>query len=377
MNILILPDSFKNCLSSVAVGQALAEGVRRVFPKAHIEQYPVADGGEGTVEAFVAATSGEIVTCTCHDALGREIEGFYGLLPDGTAVIEMAAASGIQLLTSEELNPLLTSTFGTGELLKAALENGASEIILGLGGSVTNDGGTGMAKALGYRFLDKNDDEIAEGGGALSHLVKIDNSQVNKLVEKAKIRIACDVQNPLTGPNGASAIYGPQKGASPQMVNTLDHNLKHLAHIIHQDLHVQVDTIPGAGAAGGMGAGSVAFLAGELIPGFDIVTDVLHLKDKVSQADIILTGEGKIDAQTLQGKTPYAVAQLAKAANKKVIAFAGYLGEDHRVLYNHGFDAVFPIAEKPMSLDESLRNAHPLLANASERAFRMLKHTIK
>lgn len=372
MNVLILPDSFKNCLSSVEVGQALTEGIRRVFPDAHIEQYPVADGGEGTVEAFVAATNGKLITCPTHDALGKEIEGFYGLLPDGTAVIEMAAASGIQLLSSEELNPLVTSTYGTGEILLSALKEGASQIILGLGGSVTNDGGTGMAKALGCRFFNEKGDEIDEGGGGLSELAKIDISQLSNLVKEANIRIACDVKNPLTGPEGASAVYGPQKGASPEMVSTLDNNLSHLAQIIKRDLDKDVEILPGAGAAGGMGAGSVAFLGGKLIPGFDIVTDVLKLKEKVEKADIILTGEGKIDAQTLEGKTPFAVAQLAKGAGKKVLAFAGYLGEDHRLLYDHGFDAIFPIAEKPMTLDESLRKAHSLLANAAERAFRML-----
>ncbi len=372
MNILILPDSFKNCLSSTGVANALTEGIRRVFPEAKIEQYPVADGGEGTVKAFVNATGGKIIKCPAHDALGREIEGFYGLLPDDTAVIEMAAASGIELLKPEEKNPLITSTYGTGEIIKEALENGAQKIILGLGGSVTNDGGTGMAKALGYRFLDINDKEIAEGGGALSDLAKIDNSAVADNVKKATFLIACDVQNPLTGESGASAVYGPQKGATPTMVKQLDANLHHLAETIKQDLGTDVENTPGAGAAGGMGAGSLAFLGGTLQAGFDIVTQTLSLKEKVAQADIIITGEGKIDAQTKQGKTPYAVAQLAKAADKKVLAFAGYLGADHRELYDHGFDAIFPIAQKPMTLDESLNTAPTLLANAAERAFRML-----
>lgn len=371
MNVLILPDSFKNCLSSVAVAEALEEGIRRVFPAAVIEKYPVADGGEGTVEAFVAATQGTLCSCPTHDALGRAINAFYGLLPDGTAVIEVAAASGIQLLKTEEMNPLLASSYGTGEIILSALQQGVRLFILGLGGSVTNDGGMGMAKALGYRFLDINGEPIAEGGGALGDLHRIDSTQVSPLLREAQFRVACDVQNPLTGTNGASAIYGPQKGATPAMVTLLDAYLKHLAEVMKTDLEVAVELMPGAGAAGGLGAGAVAFLRGELMPGFDIVTEELNLKESVARADIILTGEGKIDAQTLEGKTPYAVAQLAKASGKKVLAFAGTLGEGYRVLYQHGFDAIFPIAEGPMTLEDSLKNASSLLANAAERAFRM------
>lgn len=372
MNILILPDSFKDCLSSSEVAKAISEGIHRVFPDANINNYPVADGGEGTVEAFVEATGGEIVSCKAHDALGRTIDAFYGKLPDGTAVVEMAAASGIQLLKDDEKNPLITSTFGTGEIILEALKQGHSNIILALGGSVTNDGGTGMAKALGYKFLDSNGIEIAEGGGSLDRLASIDNTKLSPLLKNANFTIACDVQNPFTGENGASAIYGPQKGATPEMVKQLDSNLSHLAEILRQQKYQDIEHLSGAGAAGGMGGGAVAFLAGKLKAGFEIVTEVLDLENKVGQADIIITGEGKIDAQTLEGKTPFAVAQLAKDANKKVIAFAGYIGNNHRVLYQHGFDAIFPIAEKPMSLDESISKAAPLLSNAAERAFRML-----
>lgn len=372
MKILILPDSFKNCLSSVEVGTALSEGILRVFPKASITSYPVADGGEGTVEAFVAALHGKMIKCKAHDALGREIEAFYGLLPDGTGVIEVAAASGIELLTQEEKNPLIASSFGTGEIIKKVLQLGTKKIILGLGGSVTNDGGTGMAKALGYRFLDQDNKEIPEGGGHLDQIVKIDTSGVMPEIANCEFQIACDVQSPLCGPEGASTVFGPQKGASPEMVTLLDKNLAHLAQAISKDLKQDIAELAGAGAAGGLGAGAVAFLGGKLIPGFDIVTAVLALKDKVKNADIVITGEGKIDAQTLQGKTPFAVAQLAKAEGKKVLAFAGYLGSDHRVLYQHGIDAIFPIADRPMTLDESLANAADLLANAAERAFRMM-----
>lgn len=372
MNVLILPDSFKNSLSSAKVGEALAAGIRRVAKDAHIAHYPVADGGEGTVDAFVAATHGKVISCPTHDALGRAIEGFYGLLPDGTVVVEMAAASGIQHLSANELNPLLTSTYGTGEIILSALNNGHSQFIIGLGGSATNDGGTGMARALGYRFQNKEGQEIADGGAALSQLEKIDDSQVSKWVKNATFRIACDVQNPLAGPQGASVIYGPQKGATPAMVKTLNKSLAHLAKIIAQDLHIDVEDLPCGGAAGGLGAGAFAFLGGQLMPGFEIVSEILDLKNEVQKSDIVLTGEGKMDVQTCQGKTPYAVAQLAKAANKKVIAFAGQLGEDHHTLYNHGFDAIFPIADKPMTLNESITHTKALLSDTAERVFRVL-----
>lgn len=373
MNVLILPDSFKNCLTSVEVGDALAEGVLRVFPDAVVRKFPVADGGEGTVDAFVAAANGKKIACKAHDALGREINAFYGLLPDGTAVVEMAAASGIERISDKERNPLVASTFGTGEVIAKALEQGVKKIVLGLGGSATNDGGTGMAKALGYKFLDKNGNELREGGGALAELASIDASGVLPALRSVTFKVAVDVQNPLTGLLGASHVYGPQKGATPQMVEILDNNLSHLAKIITKDLGKEVEFVPGAGAAGGMGAGSLAFLNGELVPGFGIVTEVLQLSQKIAEADVVLTGEGMMDEQTLQGKTPFSVAQIAAKQGKKVFAFAGTLGAGYRALYNHGFTSVFPITEKPMTLAESMDNAAALLSNAAERAFRVLK----
>ena len=373
MHVLIVPDSFKNCLSSIKVGEALAQGVLRVFPDATIEKLPVADGGEGTVDAFIAASNGTKIACKAHDALGRIIDSFYGLLPDGTVVIEMAAASGIELLQPHEKNPMLTSTFGTGELIKAAIISGAKDIILALGGSATNDGGTGMAKALGFRFLNSMGDEIPEGGGALCDIVKIDTTNVISELKQVTFQIACDVQNPLVGDRGASAVYGPQKGASAEMVKELDANLTNLAAVIQVDLKVDVANVPGAGAAGGMGAGALAFLKGTLIQGFTIVSEVLDLPGKVAMADVILTGEGMIDTQTMNGKTPFSVAQLVKGTSKKVIAFAGTLGNGYEKLYQQGFTSIIPIAEKPMSLEESMEQAAVLLQNASERVFRLLK----
>lgn len=372
MKVLILPDSFKNCLSSFNVGTALSVGVLKAMPHAAVDIYPVADGGEGTVDAFIAAGNGKKVLCKTHDALGRETDGFYGILPDGQVVIEMAAASGIEKISNEEKNPLFTSTYGTGELILDAINNGATEIILGLGGSATNDGGVGMAKALGFRFLDRYNKEIPEGGGALDQLVQINTEYIHPKLHNITFKIAVDVQNPLTGKNGASHVYGPQKGATPKMVEQLDKNLLQLAKIIKNDLGLEVNDYPGAGAAGGMGAGSIAFLNGKLIPGFEIVTSVLELEDKVKKADIVLTGEGMIDRQTLNGKTPFSVAQLAEKYNKKVVAFAGTLGDGYQELYKHGFSSVLPITEKPVSLEESMANASTLLTNAAERVFRLL-----
>lgn len=355
------------------VGEALALGVQRVFPDAEIQKYPVADGGEGTVDAFVNTMHGEKIMCKAHDALGREIEAFYGKLSNNSAVVEMAAASGIEQIKEHEKNPLLASTFGTGELIVEAMDAGAKEIILGLGGSATNDGGTGMAKALGYRFLDKFGIEIPEGGGALNQLDKIDASQVHPKLKQTKFQVAVDVQNPLTGLNGASYVYGPQKGASPKMVKKLDRNLANLARVIARDLDVEVEQYPGSGAAGGMGAGALTFLEGQLIPGFEIVSNLLNLEEKIKNTDVVLTGEGMIDAQTLNGKTPYSVAQIASRHGKKVFAFAGTLGEGYRELYKHGFTSVFPITEKPVTLAQSMANASVFLTNAAERVFLLLK----
>lgn len=372
MNVLILTDSFKHCLSSLEVAGALEKGILKANPNASVVKVPVADGGEGTVDAFVSATNGRKVNCEVQDPLLRKVTGFYGILPDGTAVIEMAAASGIEYLTQEERNPLITSTFGVGELILAAIEGGAKNIIVGLGSSATNDGGAGMAKALGYKFLDSDGNELGQGGGALSNLVEIDASEVNPKLEGVKIVAACDVTNPLCGKEGASAVYGPQKGATPEMIPLLDENLNLLSKIIKRDLAKDVLLIPGAGAAGGLGAGIVAFANGELIPGFEIIKDTLSLEEKVQWSDIILTGEGRMDEQTKNGKTPFSVAQLGKKYNKKVIAFAGSLGRNVEALYNEGFASVFPISPGPLSLEESLEDASTNLNAAAERVFRLL-----
>ena len=374
MNILLAPDSFKDCLSATEVCRYLDHGIRRIYPHAEIKSIPVADGGEGFVAAMLTALGGTEINCPVRDPLGRRIHASYGILGDKqTAVIEMAAASGIELLKPDERNPLVTSTFGTGLLMRDAIERGCRKLIIGIGGSATNDGGTGMAKALGYRFLDHNGEEIDSGGGNLNQLAHIDHSSVFPLLKETEIRTACDVTNPLTGKHGAAAVYGPQKGAPPEMVAILDQNLEHLAQIIQRDLQVDVLKLVGGGAAGGLGAGLVAFSDARLQAGFDIVKEQTGLEKAVQQADIILTGEGKMDHQTKEGKTPWGVAQLALKHSKPCIGVAGSLGEGYDELYEEGFTALFALPNGPLSLHESLAQAPQLLADTVEQIFRIIR----
>ena len=378
MNIVIAPDSFKDCLSAADVAKYLAKGIERVNRDANIRMVPLADGGEGFVQTMISAIGGKTPSLTVSDPLGRGIPGFYGILNDGrTAVIEMAAASGIEHLSKEERNPLLTSTYGTGELMKDAMAKGCRKIIIGIGGSATNDGGAGMARALGYRFLDKDDKELMQGGGFLDQLVRIDVEGVTPLIKETEIWVACDVTNPLIGKHGASSIYGPQKGATPDMVEVLDQNLTHLAEIIKKDLGIDVSGLSGGGAAGGLGAGLVAFAGGELQPGFDIVKEQTQLDAEIKQADFVITGEGKIDAQTKHGKTPWGVAQIARKYNKPLIAVAGLLGDGYRELYDEGFTSIFALPNGPVTLEDSIRNAPGLLADAGERIYRIITVGIK
>ena len=372
MNVLIAPDSFKDCLEAAEVAGYLAEGVRRVIPDAVIRSVPLADGGEGFVQTMLSALGGERVTIQVFDPLRRPVLASYGILPDGTAVIEMAAASGIELLTRDERNPMRTTTYGTGQLMADAMKKACPKIIIGIGGSATNDGGMGMARALGYRFVDQEGNKVSWGGSSLADVAQIDLSDVNPLLAQTEILVACDVNNPLIGPRGASAVYGPQKGATPEMVAMLDRNLAHFAAIILRDLKVDVLSLPGSGAAGGLGAGLVAFAGARLQAGFDIVKEQTALEEAVRQADIVLTGEGKIDRQTKQGKTPWGVAQLALKHGKPLIAFAGFLGEGYRELYDEGFTSIFALPNGPASLDACIANAPALLTDCAEQVFRLL-----
>jgi glycerate kinase len=373
MNILIAPDSFKDCLTASEVATALKKGILEVIGDATIQTAPVADGGEGTVEAVIHATGGTRLTVKVRDPLMRQIESFYGITGDGlTAVIEMAAASGIELLQKGERDPWITSTYGTGQLILDALDKGCQRIMIGIGGSATNDGGAGMAKALGIRFLNRNSKEIEEGGGALGALHSIDLKGLDPRIMQTEILVACDVTNPLTGPEGASVIYGPQKGADPGMVARLDENLAHYARIVNNQMDREFSAIPGSGAAGGLGAGLMAFLDAKLASGFELVADTVLLEEKIAEADLVITGEGKMDHQTQFGKTPYGVAQMARKHGKPVIGVAGSLEEGAEVLYRHGFDLLLPIQEKPEELSLALKLAGEQLVRTGERIGRML-----
>lgn len=371
MNILICPDKFKDCLSAPDAGRCIARGISRA-PGSHVVQViPMADGGEGTLDALLGSLGGELVEVVVHDPLMRKVRAVYGMLDDSaTAVIEMAAASGLSLLGSGERDPLQTTTYGTGELIADALGRGCERIILGVGGSATVDGGCGMASALGVRFLDSHGQVLPPGGGALLELAEIDLSGLHGGLAGCTVEAACDVTNPLTGTNGSALVYGPQKGATEAEAGLLDKCLAHLAKQIEQWLHKRVESLPGAGAAGGLGAGIAAFLGGSLRPGVDLISGVVNLAGWINWADLVITGEGRMDRQTSFGKTPAGVARLCLAAGKPVVALTGAVHESE-VLYELGFRAVMPIADRPMSLEDSLARAGQLLEQAAERLMRL------
>ncbi|MCE0489685.1 glycerate kinase [Pantoea sp. Mb-10] len=358
MKIVIAPDSYKESLSALAVATAIEAGFREIFPTAEFVKIPVADGGEGTVDAMVAATQGQIIRLTVTGPLGQPVDAFYGLSGDaGTAFIEMAAASGLELVPATQRNPLITTSFGTGELIKNALDRGVGHIIIGIGGSATNDGGAGMVQALGARLLDAQERQIGFGGGALPALARIDIAQLDARLARCRIEVACDVTNTLIGEKGASAIFGPQKGATPERVAQLDRALAHFAQIIQRDLDRDVLDIAGGGAAGGMGAALHAFCQAELRRGIEIVTEALGLAEQVEDADLVITGEGRIDSQSINGKVPIGVAQVAKRFDKPVIGIAGSLTADVGVVHEHGLDAVYSVLFSVGTLEDALANA--------------------
>ena len=374
MKILIAPDSFKNALSAPGVAKALRKGLLKVLPEAEITVVPMADGGEGTMESLIEATQGSFVHVRVHDPLMREVDASFGITGDGnTAIIEMASASGIQLIRPEERDPWITSSYGTGELIRAALDRGCHTILIGIGGSATNDGGMGMARALGMEFTQVDGKPVSEGGGALGDVNRIDTSGLDPKVKNADIIVACDVTNPLTGPEGASQVYGPQKGAGDAMVNKLDGNLAHFAGIIREQLDLDVEYIPGAGAAGGLGAGMLAFLGARLLEGFPVIAGMRGLEDKIRAADLVITGEGKLDAQTRFGKTPFGVGEIARRNGKPVIAVAGAIGEGAEILYKDVFKAMFSILDGPIPLEEAISRTPELLEKAGQNIGRLLK----
>ncbi|HAS6142259.1 TPA: glycerate kinase [Vibrio vulnificus] len=358
MKIVIAPDSYKESLTAMDVAIAIEKGFKQVLPDAHYVKLPMADGGEGTVQSMVDATGGTIIEHTVTGPLGQRVDGFFGLLGEGkTAVIEMAAASGLHLVTPDQRNPLITTTFGTGELIKAALDHGVEHIIVGIGGSATNDGGIGMAQALGIKLLDAHGNALGHGGGELAKLATIDCSQLDPRLAQVRLEVACDVDNPLCGTKGASTVFGPQKGATPEMVTILDENLAHYATVIKQQLGVDVRDMAGAGAAGGMGAALLGLLNAELRPGIEIVMDAVHLDEIVADADLVITGEGRIDSQTIHGKTPIGVARTAKKHGLPVIGIAGCLSADCGVVHEHGLDAVFAVVNRSVDLPTALAEA--------------------
>ena len=375
VRFVLAPDSFKESMTAKEVCIAMEKGLRRVFVDADIVHVPMADGGEGTVDSVVAATNGQKKYLTVHGPLkGQRVKAYYGILGDGkTAVIEMAQASGLMLVAPEQRNPLETSTYGTGELIKATLDDGVKTIIIGIGGSATVDGGLGMAQALGVEFKDKDQKLVAPTGAGLLKIEDISIAKLDQRLAKTKIIIASDVENVLTGPTGAAKVFGPQKGADPQMVAFLDEGLHHYAQMIKKYLRKEIEKVPGSGAAGGLGAGLMAFLNADIQPGVEVVANAVHLAEKVAQADYVFTGEGGMDFQTKYGKTPFGVAQVAQKYHKPVIAEAGYLGERIEELYEVGITAIFGIVARAQSLEESLKNGATNIKRTTENIARLLK----
>ena len=379
MKIIIAPDSFKESLTALEVAKAIEIGFRHIFPDGEYIKVPMADGGEGTVQSMVDATQGHFVDLEVTGPLGNKVMAQYGILGakegklEATAVIEMASASGLHLVPRKQRNPLYTTSFGTGELIKDALDRGIKHIVLGLGGSATNDAGAGLAQALGIQFKDDKGQELAFGGEVLAQLKTIDASQVHPLLSQCQIDVACDVDNPLCGERGASAIFGPQKGATPEIVALLDNTLEYFADVIAESGFEDHRLEPGAGAAGGMGLGVKAFLNAQLKPGIEIVMETVGLADKLESADLVITGEGRIDGQTVFGKTPMGVLKQANLKNVATIGIAGSLGEDADVILSHGMLAIFPIIPALDSLDNVLAHAEENLINSSRNIASMLK----
>jgi len=369
----IAPDSFKGSLTAMEAATCIERGLRRVLAGISVTKIPMADGGDGTAQAIVEATGGKLITRTVHDPVGRKIRSAFGLTGDGkVAVVEMASASGLALLKPAERNPMKTSTSGTGELMMHALRLGAKKILVGIGGSATNDGGTGMASALGVKFLDQRGRRLSGIGRSLRKIRHIDMSCLDRRIRDVYVEVACDVDNPLAGPRGAAHVYGPQKGATPAMVRELEAGLKHFAGIIRRDVGVDIRRIPGSGAAGGLGAGLMAFVGGELRPGVDIVTDVVELERRLKGCDIAITGEGRMDGQTVFGKTPAGVAKVAKRLGIPVIAICGSLGKDVNKVHSVGIDAYFCALEEPMDEGEIRTRGAEMLRSCAGQVGRLM-----
>lgn len=372
---ILAPDSFKESMTAQQACMAMQRGIQKAIPDAQFIHVPMADGGEGTVDALITARKGRQVAIQVSGPFPHQkIDTYFGLIDDDqTAVIEMAMANGIHLIEKSQRNPLFTSTFGTGEMIKAALDHGATKIIIGLGGSVTNDAGAGMAQALGAKFLNQNGQAVEQGGGQLDQVYTIDLSGLDARLKNTEILIASDVNNPLCGENGASHVFAPQKGASPEIVGILDRNLNYFADLVKRQLDIDVKHIAGAGAAGGLGFGLMVFAAAKIRSGVEMIIEETQLAGKIAQADYVFTGEGGIDFQTKFGKTPFGVAQVAKRLNKPVIACAGYIGEGIEELYTEGFTAILGIVDGVCDLQTALKNGERNLERTCENVARLLK----
>ncbi|NBI43690.1 glycerate kinase [[Haemophilus] felis] len=374
MKIVIAPDSFKESLTALEVAQAIQTGFARIFPQAEFELVPMADGGEGTVQSLVDATGGILQKIGVISPLAQPVQATFGLSGDGnTAFIEMAVASGLHLVPFEQRNPLKTTSFGTGELIKAALDHGVQKILLGIGGSATNDGGVGMLQALGASFRNAQGEEIDFGGVALAKIATIDLINLDSRLTQVEIEVACDVNTPLCGEQGASVIFGPQKGATPEMVQQLDTALAHFAHKVQQQLGLNIADHAGAGAAGGMGGGLLLLPKVQLKSGVQIVIQATQLAEKIHNADLVITGEGRMDSQSIAGKTPIGVAKVAKQFGKPVVAIVGSLRADYPMVYQHGIDAVFPIIREIKELNATLQAGRENLISTAENVARLLK----
>jgi len=374
MRIIVAPDSFKGSVSALGVAEAMERGIHAVFPEAEVLKVPIADGGEGTVEALVAATGGRLMHSTVRGPLGEPVRAHWGISGDGTtAFLEMASASGLPLVPKDRRDPRITSTFGTGELMKAALDAGLRKLVIGIGGSATNDGGTGMARALGIRFLDTEGLDLPEGGAALAGLARVDLSGLDPRLAEASVLVACDVDNPLCGPRGASAVYGPQKGATPEMVRELDAALGVFAEVAKAATGRDIALLPGAGAAGGLGAGLLFFTPASLRPGVSIVLETTGFEALTQRADLVITGEGRTDFQTAMGKAPVGVAAVAKRHVVPVVCISGGLGDGADEVLGHGIDALATTVPQPMSLEDCMGQGAALVEAAAARVCRLVK----
>ena len=378
MKIVISPDSYKGSLSATEVARAVSNAIHEVDPSIETVLLPVADGGEGTLEPLVIATGGTFVTATVQDPLGKQIEAVYGVLGDKeTCVIEMARASGLTLLSQDERNPLKTSTFGTGELIRHALDQGFRKFIVGIGGSATNDGGAGMLRALGVEFRNKVKEEIQAGGGSLVNLEEIDISRMDKRIQSSQFILACDVDNPLLGKNGATAVFGPQKGVTPQMEDQLENGLKNLANKIAEVKGIRVHQMPGAGAAGGLGGAFLALFPVQLKPGIEVVMEAIQFEKSLEDADLVITGEGKTDRQTLSGKAPMGVAVAANKRGIPVILLSGFIEKESKVDLSTYFSKLVSIVDHSVSMEESLKDpVHYLTVRTKETMQAILKEEV-